>query len=109
MLLDDLIELCVSYLCDQLHPSNCVGLLLYGKQFQCPQLVEAAEHYIYEHFEDVVRHEEFLSLNVLDLCSMIKDDKVKVKCESSICNVMLFFSSSVMAEQIFSQLSLPLI
>jgi hypothetical protein len=87
LLLDDLIELCVSYLRDQLHPSNCVGLLLYGKQYLCHSLIEAAEHYIHEHFEEVVRHEEFLTLNFNDLCSMIKDDKVKVKCESIIYNV----------------------
>jgi hypothetical protein len=97
LLLDDLIELCVAYLRDQLHPSNCVGLLLYGKQYLCYPLVEAAKHYIFEHFEDVVRHEEFLSLNFTDLCSMIKDDKVKVTCESIIYNVnieiLVFFKN----------------
>jgi hypothetical protein len=87
LLLDDLTELCVAYLRSQLHPSNCVGLLLYGKQYQCAPLIEAAQCYIHEHFEDVVRHEEFLTLNVLDLCSLLKDDNVKVKCESIICNV----------------------
>jgi len=86
LLLDDLIEVCVSYLCQQLHASNCVGLFLYGKQYQCEPLIQAAQHYIHEHFEEVVRHEEFLSLNFHDLCSMIKDDKVKVKCESIIYN-----------------------
>ncbi|CAF0875087.1 unnamed protein product [Adineta steineri] len=89
LLLDELIELCVAYLREQLHPSNCVGLLLYGKQYLCYPLIEAAEHYIHEHFEEVVRHEEFLSLNFGDLCSMIKDDKVKVKCESIVYNAAM--------------------
>jgi len=89
LLLDDLIELCVAYLRDQLHASNCVGLFLYGKQYQCLPLIEAAQHYIHEHFEDVVRHEEFLTLSFPDLCSIIKDDKVKVKCESIIYNVII--------------------
>ncbi|CAF3272592.1 unnamed protein product [Rotaria socialis] len=89
LLLDDLIELCVAYLRDQLHASNCVGLLLYGKQYDCSSLIEAAQHYIHEHFEDVVRHEEFLSLNFHDLCSLIKDDKLKVKCESIIYNAVM--------------------
>lgn len=87
LLLDDLVELCVAYLRDQLHPSNCVGLLLYGKQYECAPLIEAAQRYIREHFEDVVRHEEFLSLNFPDLCSLIKDDNLKVTCESIIYNV----------------------
>ncbi len=87
LLLDDLIELCVAYLCEQFHPSNCVGLLLYGKQYLCYPLIESAKQYIFEHFEDVVRHEEFLSLNFTDLCAMIKDDNVKVTCESIIYNV----------------------
>ncbi len=87
LLLDDLTELCVAYLRDQLHASNCVGLLLYGKQYECRSLIEAAQHYIYEHFEDIVRHEEFLTLNFPDLCSLLKDDKVKVKCESIMYNV----------------------
>jgi hypothetical protein len=97
ILLDDLIELCVAYLRDQLHPSNCVGLLLYGKQYLCHSLIEAATHYIFEHFEDVVRHEDFISLNFNDLCSMIKNDKVKVTCESIIYTVNInmknFFSN----------------
>lgn len=93
LLLDDLIELCVAYLRDQLHASNCVGLLLYGKQYDCLSLVDAAQHYIHEHFEDVVRHEEFLTLKFPDLCSLLKDDNVKVKCESIIYNVKFDFSS----------------
>jgi hypothetical protein len=87
LLIDDLVTLCVSYLRHQLHPSNCVGLLLYGKQYHCQKLFQIAEDYIHEHFEDVVRHEEFLSLNLQDICSIIKDDKVKVKCESIVYNV----------------------
>lgn len=87
LLLDDLIELCVAYLRDQLHPSNCIGLFLYGKEYQCPALVEAARHYTLEHFEDVARHEEFLSLNPNDICAIIKDDKVKVTCETIVYNV----------------------
>jgi hypothetical protein len=90
LLLDDLIELCIAYLCDQLHASNCIGLLLFGKQYECLPLIEAAQHYIHEHFEDVVRHEEFLTLNFPDLCSIIKNDNVKVKCESIIYNVNTF-------------------
>lgn len=82
LLLDDLVELSVAYLRDQLHPSNCVGLFLYGKEYQCQALLEAAEHYIHEHFEEVVRHEEFLSLDFNDLRSIIKSDRVKVPCES---------------------------
>ncbi|UJR14598.1 hypothetical protein I4U23_001593 [Adineta vaga] len=89
ILLDDLIELCVDYLRDQLHPSNCVGLFLYGKQYLCHSLVKAAEHYIHEHFEEVVRHEEFLSLNLNDLCSIFKNDKVKVPCESIVYNAAM--------------------
>lgn len=91
LLLDDLIDLCVAYLRDQLHASNCVGLLLYGKQYECKPLIEASQHYIHEHFEDVVRHEEFLTLTFPDLCSILKDDNVKVKCESIIYNVKISF------------------
>ena len=87
LLLDDLIELCVVYLREHLHASSCVGLLLYGRQYMCRPLIEATEGYIHEHFEEVVRHEEFLSLNSADLFSMIKSDKVKVKCESIVYNV----------------------
>lgn len=92
ILLDDLIELCVAYLRDQLHPSNCIGLFLYGKQYLCNSLRQAAEDYIHSHFEEVVRHEEFLSLNLHDLCSIFKNDKVKVPCESIIytVNIPLF-------------------
>jgi len=92
LLLDDLIELCIAYLESQLHPSNCVGIFLYGKQYECLPLIQAAQHYIHEHFEDVVRHEEFLSLNIRDLCQLLKDDNVKVKCESIVYNVNRTFA-----------------
>lgn len=87
LLLNELVEFCVSYLRDHLHASNCVGLFLYGKQHQCRALAKAAKYFIYEHFEDVVRHEEFLTLNTADLCSLFKDDKLKVKCETIVYNV----------------------
>lgn len=89
LLLDDLVELCVAYLKDNIHASNCIGLLLYGKQYMCSPLIELAEHYIYGHFEEVVRHEEFLSLSSADLFAVIKKDQVKVKCESIIYNVSI--------------------
>jgi hypothetical protein len=87
LLLDELVEFCIAYLRDHLHPSNCVGLFLYGKQHQCKELAKTAKHFIYEHFEDVVRHEEFLTLSSTDLCSLFKDDKLKVKCETIVYNV----------------------
>ncbi|CAF0965904.1 unnamed protein product [Adineta steineri] len=84
LLIDDLIEICVAYLRDQLHASNCIGLYLYGKQFECLPLIEAAQHYIYEHFEDIIRHEEFLTLDFRDVYFILKADQVQVKCESII-------------------------
>ena len=85
--LTSLVDLCVAYLHDQLHPSNCIGFYLLGKKSKCPALIDTAKTYVLNHFEEVVRHEEFLSLNFHDLCKMIKDDKVKVKCESIVYNV----------------------
>lgn len=88
--LNDLVELCVAYLHDQLHPSNCIGFYLLGKKSNCPSLIETAKNYVFDHFEEVVRHEQFLTLNFHDLCKMIKDDKVKVKCESVVYDVRHF-------------------
>ena len=87
LLLDDLIELCVAYICDRLHSSNCIGLYLFGKQLRCHSLEAAAQQFIFGHFEEVVRHEEFLGLTYGDLCLIVKDDKVRVNCESIIYNV----------------------
>ena len=42
---------------------------------------------MFDHFEEVVRHEEFLTLNINDLCSIIKDDNLKVKCETIVYTV----------------------
>lgn len=85
--LNNLVELCVAYLGDQLHSSNCIGFYLFGKKSNCPSLMEIAKQYIFNHFEEVVRHEEFLNLSFHDLCKMIKDDNVKVKCESIVYDV----------------------
>lgn len=85
--MDNLTEICVHYLHDQLHSSNCVGLFLCGKKHGCHQLTQAAQNYIYEHFEDIIRHEEFLTLSLEEFQTLIEDDKVKVECESIIYTV----------------------
>ncbi|CAF1598180.1 unnamed protein product [Didymodactylos carnosus] len=85
--IDALLDICISYLGDHLHTSNCIGLLLFGKHYQCKQLEIIAQNYIYNHFEDVVRNEEFLNLTAIDLHNVIKNDELKVSCESIIYSV----------------------
>lgn len=65
-----------------MQPSNCLGILRFGKHYFCKDLEEKGRRYVREHFEQVVNESnEFLDLSVVDLTDIIKDDELNVKTE----------------------------
>lgn len=66
--LTDVKEACSDFLKSQLHPSNCLGIRAFADLHGCLDLLNAAETFIEFNFADVVEGEEFLSLNVTEVC-----------------------------------------
>lgn len=61
-------KLCSSFLVKNLHPSNCLGMRDFAHVMACFELKDAADKYCEENFSEVSQHEEFLKLEVEEVC-----------------------------------------
>lgn len=74
--------LCADYFVDQLQPSNCIGILRFGRHYFCKDLEERGRLYVRHNFEQVLKEsKEFEDLNVVDLKDILSDDELNVKTE----------------------------
>jgi len=60
-----------------LDPSNCLGIRIFAENHGCESLRHAAELYTFKYFEDVTRLEEFCTLSLKDVESLLKSDEVQ--------------------------------
>ncbi|XP_078087058.1 kelch-like protein 3 isoform X3 [Mustelus asterias] len=72
---------CCDFLQSQLHPTNCLGIRAFADVHTCTELLNEANAYAEQHFPDVMLGEEFLSLNLDQVCSLISSDKLTVASE----------------------------
>ncbi|XP_065651792.1 kelch-like protein 20 [Hydra vulgaris] len=84
--IESLQSACVRFLCHQLDSSNCIGIRDFANIYSCTQLERYANRYIHQHFLDVSNTEEFLNLNVDDLCNLLKNDSLQVRNEEDVYN-----------------------
>ncbi|XP_026318957.1 kelch-like protein 5 [Hyposmocoma kahamanoa] len=75
---------CCAYLKKQLDPCNCLGIALFAEQQSCMALHKSALEYTYQHFMQVVKHQEFLSLQADQLASLLKSDDLNVVTEENV-------------------------
>ncbi|XP_075467770.1 kelch-like protein 23 [Ascaphus truei] len=52
-------SLCVGFLERELRVSNCLGMMTYSQQYDCPKLYKSALNVALTHFSDLVHHEEY--------------------------------------------------
>lgn len=83
------VEACCTFLENQLDPSNCIGISDFANEHGCQELNKKARQYIYEHFTEVCKHEEFMQLNACQLIQLIKRDELNVNCESEVYDAVL--------------------
>ncbi|NXU51975.1 KLH24 protein, partial [Turnix velox] len=70
--------LCEKFLERELHVSNCVGLMIYSKQFAFTDLYVAATNVALTHWGDVMCQEEFKALPKETLMQLLKSDDLFV-------------------------------
>jgi len=61
----------------QLDPSNCLGIRIFAENHGCETLQQAAELYTFKYFEDVTHLEEFCTLGIKDVESLLKSDEIQ--------------------------------
>jgi len=57
--LEEVVQLCTSYLSNELDPSNALGIFRFAAAHNCTALARSALAYVHEHFVDVCKGEEF--------------------------------------------------
>ncbi|CAF1095262.1 unnamed protein product [Didymodactylos carnosus] len=73
----DIIEACCSYIKKNLHASNCIGVHKLALHLDLHDMASFALEFTWEHFDDVVKQEEFLELSSVEMKN-IRDLVIRV-------------------------------
>ncbi|EDW39735.1 GL15763 [Drosophila persimilis] len=82
--LTDVRDACCDYLQTQLDASNCLGIREFADLHACVELLNYAETYIEEHFNDVIQFDEFLNLSHEQVINLIGNDRISVPNEERV-------------------------
>uniref|UniRef100_A0A1A9W0K6 BTB domain-containing protein n=1 Tax=Glossina brevipalpis TaxID=37001 RepID=A0A1A9W0K6_9MUSC len=82
--LTDVRDACCDYLQTQLDASNCLGIRDFADMHGCVELVNYAETYIEQHFNEVIQFDEFLNLTHEQVISLISNDRISVSSEEKV-------------------------
>ncbi|XP_030331086.1 kelch-like ECH-associated protein 1 [Strigops habroptila] len=82
--MDRVVRACADFLARQLHPSNAIGIAAFAESIGCADLHQRAREYIYMHFGEVSKQEEFFNLSHCQLATLISRDELNVRCESEV-------------------------
>ncbi|XP_007907175.1 kelch-like ECH-associated protein 1B [Callorhinchus milii] len=82
--MDSVVQACCDFLVEQLDPSNAIGFAAFAEEIGCQELSLKAREYIYLHFSEVAKQEEFFNLTQCQLVSLISRDELNVRCESEV-------------------------
>ncbi|KAG8234268.1 hypothetical protein J437_LFUL006513, partial [Ladona fulva] len=82
--LKDVSDACCEFLQTQLHPTNCLGIRAFAELHNCSSLLSRAEAYIEQHFMEVVKCEEFLSLSPQQVLKIVSSDRLTVSSEDKV-------------------------
>ncbi|XP_062405495.1 kelch-like protein 3 isoform X1 [Sardina pilchardus] len=85
----DVRQVCCEFLQAQLHPSNCLGIRAFADLHTCTALLSHAHAYAEQHFSEVVQGEEFMTLSLQQVCSLIASDKLTVSSEEKVFEAMV--------------------
>ncbi|XP_067852355.1 kelch-like protein 3 isoform X3 [Heptranchias perlo] len=80
---------CCDFLQSQLHPTNCLGIRAFADVHTCTELLNEANAYAEQHFPDVMLGEEFLSLNLDQVSSLVSSDKLTVASEEKVFEAVI--------------------
>ncbi|XP_067624737.1 ring canal kelch protein isoform X2 [Eurosta solidaginis] len=80
----DVREACCDYLQTQLDASNCLGIREFADIHGCVDLLNYADTYIEQHFNEVIQFDEFLNLNHEQVINLICNDRICVPSEEKV-------------------------
>nr|WEX30371.1 Kelch-like protein 6-A-1 [Carassius gibelio] len=83
-----IVDACISYLADVLHPDNCVGILLLADVHSLESLKAQVYTYIIQNFSQVADHDEILDLPADVLVSLLQHDDLGVTAEEQVFDVV---------------------
>ena len=90
LLFKEVTEACSQFIKYQIQPDNCLGIKFFAKaQDDTDYIASFTDSYIFQHFAEVVKHEEFLELNKEDLIDIIASDKIVLESEDQILDCIL--------------------
>ncbi|XP_061110586.1 kelch-like protein 40a [Conger conger] len=84
-----LFTVCVSFLCDRLGLANCLAIFRLGLLLDCRDLAVAARDYICEHYQVLVRDQDYHHLGPSELAAIITSDTLNVESEEVVFESVL--------------------
>lgn len=93
-------EICCHFLIQQLHPSNCLGVTKFAETYCCQTLQTKSSKYIQDHFQEVIKHEEFFLLPPSRLIELLQDDDLNVISEKVVFDAVLSWTRYQLPERI---------
>lgn len=76
--LNDIVAACSQFMIENLDPSNCIGVYLFGDAHACKELQDVAKSYIHVNFQDVIQEDEFFCLSQDNLSQLLKSEKLRI-------------------------------
>ncbi|XP_071960871.1 kelch-like protein 18 [Antedon mediterranea] len=77
-------NVCSTFLQSQLDASNCLGIHSFADMYSCPELEYASRSFIYQHFLEVIRTEEFFMMSEQDVFKLFRSDQLQVEHEEDV-------------------------
>ena len=90
---------CCEYLKGQLDPSNCLGIRAFADTHSCQELLQYADKFTQDRFQEVIESEEFLLLPVNQLIDIISSDELNVRSEEQVYNAIISWVKYNVAER----------
>lgn len=90
---------CCEFLKGQLDPSNCLGIRAFADTHSCQELLQYADKFTQEKFQEVIESEEFLLLPVNQLIEIISSDELNVRTEEQVYNAIINWVKYNVAER----------
>ena len=107
--LSEITGVCCTFLCSQLHPSNCLGIVSFAEAHGCTVLAECAREYVLDHFQKVVKCDEFVHLSFEAAKTLLSSNNINVSSEEMVFDAAYHwvqFDSTVRKAHTFQILSL---
>ena len=83
-------EACSQFIKKQIQPDNCLGIKAFAKVNDDTDLISSfTNSYIFKHFAEVVKQEEFLELDKGVLFNFIGSDKIEMESEDQVFDCIL--------------------